>query len=95
MSIGWGVIGCGGISGRTIPDGILAASNAHLIGVTDLVLERAQATAGQFETKAYRDHEELLSDPAVDAVYVATPPSAHVAPAVVAAGLGKHVLVEL
>ena len=94
VSTGWGVIGCGGIANRTIPDGILAAGNANLVGVTDLVAERAQAAAGKFETTAYGSSEELIADPAVDAVYMATPPSAHVSPALAAAAAGKHVLVE-
>ena len=33
--------------------------------------ERAQAAAGKFETTAYGSSEELIADPAVDAVYMA------------------------
>ena len=30
MTVGWGVIGAGGIANRTIPDGILEADNAQI-----------------------------------------------------------------
>ncbi len=41
MTVGWGVVGCGRLAGVTIPDGIFAAPNAELVGVTDVVVERA------------------------------------------------------
>ena len=48
----WGVIGAGGISSRTIPDGILAADNIELVGIADLYPERAAEYADRFNCNA-------------------------------------------
>ena len=74
--------------------GFLAAKNARLVAVADVVAERATETAQRFETRAYFEPEELLSDPSVQAVYIATPPSSHAELAVMAARHGKHILCE-
>ena len=44
--------------------------------------------------KAYASYDELIADPAVDLVYVATPPTLHKATAIKALQAGKDVLVE-
>src|SRR3546814_10945354 len=41
-----------------------------------------------------RDYEALMADPAIDLIYLATPPSAHADLAHRAIGAGKHILVE-
>ena len=58
-------------------------------------LGRAEAFAGQwgFE-KAYGSYEEMLQDPQVELVYVATPHSHHYQYAKMCLEHGKHVLVE-
>ena len=95
MTIGWGVIGCGRLANvRAIPEGILVAENARLVGVCDLVTDRAQATADQFGGKVYQDMAALLSDPAIDAVYIAAPPATHADLTINAAKNGKHVLCQ-
>ena len=95
MSVGWGVIGCGRLAtARAIPRGIQAAGNARLVGVADAVAERAQETAERFEVRSYVDADELLSDPSIEAVYVATPTSSHAELTIAAARRGKHVLCE-
>jgi predicted dehydrogenase len=95
MPVTWGVIGCGGIANlRTIPEAMLPEETAELVGVTDLDPERRNATADRFGVKAYANAEELLSDPAIDAVYLPVPPAARADLAVMAAGFGKHVLCE-
>ena len=90
----WGVIGAGGISSRTIPDGILAADNIELVGIADLYPERAAEYADRFNCNAYADVEELVSDPNIEAVYLGTPPFVHAEHAILAAKHGKHVLSE-
>ena len=94
MTVGWGVIGAGGIANRTIPDGILEAENAAFVGVTDIHAERARATADKFGGRAYETVEDMLADPEIQAVYLATPPFVHAEGAVQAARAGKHVLSE-
>ncbi len=54
---------------------------------------RSQFTA-DFSGKSYATIEELCSDPAIDAVYVATPHQFHARHAVLAARHGKHLLIE-
>ena len=94
MTVGWGVIGAGGIANRTIPDGILEADNAAFVGVTDIHAERARATADRFGGRVYETVEDMLADDRISAVYLATPPFVHAEAAVQAARAGKHVLSE-
>lgn len=90
--IKWGVIGAGGIARRrTIPEGILPASNATLVAVFDVC--DCDAIARQFNAKACRDEAELLRQE-IDAVYIATPVHRHVDQVLQAAAEGKHVLCE-
>ena len=58
-------------------------------------LERAQAFASEwgFE-KAYGSYEEMLADPEVELIYVATPHSHHYEHAKMCLNAGKHVLLE-
>ncbi len=49
---------------------------------------------GQEAARAHGSYEELVADPAVDVVYVASPHSAHLEHVRLALGAGKHVLVE-
>lgn len=70
------------------------SENAQIVGVSDILPERAQETAVNFDTTAYKDNMALLADPAIDAVYIATPPSSHAELTIAAAKAGKHVLCQ-
>ncbi len=70
-----------------------ARDNAELVAVCDVVPERAEKVASEHGVKAYTSVEELVKDPAVDAVDVVTPSVHHAAPAITAAEAGKHVMV--
>ena len=73
---------------KTLPQTSLAA-------VCDLDAERVQAFAQTHgAAKAYTDFRELLADPAIDAVSVATPDFAHAAIIGEAIAANKHVLSE-
>ena len=91
----WGVIGCGGIAARrTIPEFKTMVSNAEIVSVMDLSGERAEEVASEFGVPhACASEEDLLAQP-IDAVYIATPQSAHCRQAVRAAEAGKHILCE-
>lgn len=66
---------------------------AYAIGARDLA--RAQAFADEFGFgKAYGSYEEMLQDPEIDLVYVATPHSFHFAHSMLCLHHGKHVLCE-
>ena len=75
MKINWGIIGCGRIANnRVIPEGILSAKNSNLIGVSDLIEDRAKSTANEFNAKKFYNNKELFEDNSINAVYIATPP---------------------
>lgn len=67
--------------------------NAWAVGARDLARAQAFAQEQGFE-KAYGSYEELVSDPEVDLVYVATPHSLHYEHAKLAVQHGKNVLCE-
>src|SRR5262249_802231 len=53
-----------------------------------------EAFARDFNARAYADVGELVADPAVEVVYIATPHQFHAPHAVLAAEHGKHVILE-
>jgi predicted dehydrogenase len=67
----------------------------ELAGIAARDPARAQAFAAEHGAgRAYASYDALISDPSVDLVYVATPPSLHAAIAIKALEAGKQVLVE-
>ena len=93
--LGWGVIGAGGIADRrTIPEGIIPATNARLVGVMSSGRERGDAVAAKYGVRAYGTVAELLADSEIGAVYIATPNHLHHDQCLAAAAAGKHVLCE-
>jgi len=91
----WGVIGAGGIADRRTIPGLLLAKNAELVAVMGPNLERTEAIRKKYNAKrAYDREEDLLSDPEVDAVYIASPVVCHARQAKLAADYGKHILIE-
>ena len=92
--IRWGVIGSGGIAlRRTIPEGILPASNAELVAVWGRNRRTNAAVAQQFGVRAAKSLNELLALD-LDAVYIASPNHAHLEQTRQAAAAGKHVFCE-
>ncbi|GJM77675.1 hypothetical protein HMSSN139_01710 [Paenibacillus sp. HMSSN-139] len=74
-TIKWGIMAAGGIAGSFAGD-LAYASNGEAYAIGSRNLEKAKAFAEKFGIpKAYGSYEELVADPDVDAVYVATPPS--------------------
>ena len=94
QKIRWGVIGSGGIARRrTIPEGIVPASNAELVAVFDINPQANAEVARQFNARAV-DSVEALLRPDVDAVYISTPVNTHAGQTFQAAAAGKHVFCE-
>lgn len=89
----FGVIGAGGIAlRRTIP-GMLKAANCDLVAVMNP--SRVDAIAKHFHVPAaYQDERDLLADPRVEAVYIASPVHCHLGQIRRAAEAGKHILGE-
>lgn len=89
----WGILATGGIARLFTKD--LLAHGHHVRAVGSRSLEPARSFAKEFGIpQAHGSYEELVADPLVDIVYVATPHSAHAANARLALEHGKHVLVE-
>ena len=88
------VVGCGVIG--AVHAGLLSEmAHAELVACCDIIPERAAEFSRRFGIpRATTDYAELLADPDVDAVYIATPPSTHAEYTVRAAAAGKPVYVE-
>jgi predicted dehydrogenase len=90
-----GVLGCGPISQFAHFDACRKARNAELYGICDLaedLLARMAAIHAPQET--YGSFEQMLADPRVEAVIIATADQFHVPLCLQAVAAGKHVLVE-
>lgn len=89
-----GILGAGNIGGamaRTIAG--MDKVEAYAVGARDIA--RAEAFAAQYHfTKAFGSYEEMLSDPELELVYVATPHSHHYEHVKLCLEHGKHVLCE-
>jgi len=91
----WGIIGVGNVTERKSGPGFQQAERSELVAVMrrngDLAADYARRNN---VPRWYDDADELINDPAVDAVYIATPPDSHSAYAVRVAQAGKPVYVE-
>ena len=95
MSLNWGIIGAGKIAERQMVSAIAQASGQRLVAVMKRDLAQARGFAASYGAQsAYDSSAALLADPAVQAVYVATPPHLHAAQTIQSAQAGKHVLCE-
>lgn len=68
--------------------------HSRLIGVTNRTISKAQDYAKRHQVKIYDDVNALLADPEINAVYIATPPDAHLPLARQVADAGKPCYVE-
>ena len=91
----WGVIGAGGIADRRTIPGMMLCDNAELVAVMEINMELAEKCRAKWGCKkAYDNEADLLADPEIDAVYIATPVVLHAKQAMAAADAGKHILIE-
>ena len=73
----WAILGCGQIAQKFAHD-LKLLPNARLYAAASRSLENAQKFAAEFGfEKAYGSYAEMVNDPAVDVVYIATPHSHH------------------
>jgi len=88
-----GVIGVG-LMGSLFANLASQLPDSELVGVADVVEDRAARLGEALDVPAYVDYHELLAIPGLEAVVVATPDALHREPALAAARLGKHLLIE-
>lgn len=92
-TIGVAVAGCGMIGGVHVT-ALKEIPEARAVGAWSRSPERAQQFAVQHQIRGYRDYDELLADPAVEAVIISLPSGYHAEYGIKAAQAGKHVIVE-
>jgi predicted dehydrogenase len=93
--IGWGLVGCGDIAAKRVAAALGQAEGSTLVTVARARAERAAEFAERHGARRWHaDWRDVLKDPEVDAVYLATPVRLHAEQAVAAAEAGKHVLCE-
>ena len=90
----WGILSTGNIA-RTFARDLPLSQSGTLHAVASRTQESADAFAAKFgAAKSYGSYDELLADPDVDAVYIATPHPLHLEWLLKAANAGKHILCE-
>lgn len=90
----FGILGCSSVAKRRTIPAILASGNASLERIGSRSEQKARGYAAEFRCAKYGTYEEVLRDPAVDAVYISTPPALHEQWIREAARYGKHVYCE-
>ncbi|MBV8813168.1 MAG: Gfo/Idh/MocA family oxidoreductase [Verrucomicrobia bacterium] len=90
-----GVLGCGMISQAAHFESCQKAKNARLYAICDAADDlRTRMTQVWDPEVAYRQYDEMLGDPKVEAVIIGIADQFHVSAAIEAIKAGKHVLVE-
>ena len=94
-TIRWGILGCGSVTEVKSGPGFQKAEHSDLVAVMrrDGDLARDYAVRHQVP-KWYHQASDLINDPDVDAIYIATPPAFHHPYTLQAAKAGKPVYVE-
>lgn len=93
--IRWGMIGCGSVTRLKSAPALSKVEHSHLVAVTSRHEENARNYAAQNGIpKVYADAGQLIADPEINAVYVATPPDTHASYAIASMRAGKPVYVE-
>lgn len=93
--VGWGLVGCGDISRKRVAPALRDLENCELVAVSRADAARAESFAREFGARSWHaDWRDLVRDPEVEAVYVATPVHLHAEQSIEAAEAGKHVLCE-
>jgi predicted dehydrogenase len=90
----WGILGPGKIAGKFASD-LSAVSGATLYSVGSRSAGRAKDFARKHGfIKSYGSYQELVSDPELDIVYIASPHSGHFSHTMMALEAGRNVLCE-
>jgi len=94
-TIRWGIIGVGNVTEVKSGPAFRKAEHSELVAVMRRNAEKAADYARRHRIKKwYTKASELINDPEVDAVYIATPPDSHAQYAIEVMRAGKPVYVE-
>ncbi len=95
QTINWGIIGVGDVTEVKSGPAFYKTEHSNLVAVMRRTAEKAADYARRHNVpKWYSNSSELINDPDVDAVYIATPPDSHAKYAMEAMRAGKPVYVE-
>ena len=93
--ISWGILSTANIGIKHVIPAILEAPQCRILAVASRNPAQARAVADRFGIeKSYGSYEELLADPAIDAIYNPLPNHLHTPWTIKAMEAGKHVLCE-
>src|ERR1041385_4119161 len=89
-----GILGCGPIAQIAHFDAAKKARNVELTAICDLADDLRERMAALHQPRfVYREFDELLANPDIDAVLIGVADEFHVPPALRAIKAGKHLLV--
>ena len=95
MPFGWAIVSTGRHPDHKMAPAINAAEGSEIAAVVSRDRKRAEEFAAKHGARAaFDDFDEMLRNPSVDALYIASPNSLHAEQTVKAAQAGKHVLCE-
>ena len=93
--INWGFIGCGEVTEKKSGPAFNEVEGSQVVAVMSRSEKKARGYAERHHIrKWYTDAQELIDDPDVNAIYIATPPSSHATFAIMAMRAGKPVYIE-
>jgi predicted dehydrogenase len=94
-TVKWGIIGCGDVTEVKSGPAFNKVANSELVAVMRRDAEKAADYAKRHRVpRWYKNADQLINDPEVNAVYIATPPAAHMEYTLKVADAGKAVYVE-
>jgi len=94
-TINWGIIGCGDVTEVKSGPAFNKVPHSSLVAVMRRDAAKAADYAKRHQVQRwYCNADELINDPGVNAIYIATPPSSHELYALAAIRAGKPVYVE-
>ena len=95
QEIKWGFIGCGEVTEKKSGPAFAMIPGSSIRAVMSRSKEKARSYAQRHNVERwYTDAQQLIDDPEVNAVYIATPPSSHATYAIMSMKAGKPVYVE-
>lgn len=95
QTIRWGIIGCGDVTEVKSGPALQKATQSSLTAVMRRNGKLAKDYAERHNVPRWYDNaEDLINDPDVDAIYIATPPVAHKTYTLLSAQAGKPIYVE-
>lgn len=93
--VNWGLIGCGEVTEKKSAPAFNEVEGSKIVAVMSRNKTKARSYAERHHIqKWYTDAQELIDDPVINAIYIATPPSSHATFAIMAMKAGKPVYVE-